>query len=998
MQLKGLVRFFAIALILICIYQLSFTYFVNKHESAMDAKASAWVKKFTKADKVYPGDKEKQSFYNDSINELKKTYYKRLLDSTKSTKLFFGFTTYGSAKEKELSLGLDLQGGMSVTMEVSLDGLIRSLSNYSKDASFNTALNNAVARKANSSADLITLFMEEYNRVSPQGKLAPLFANANRKNDNTPKFNASNKEVEAFLREKSNAAFESTINIITKRIDKFGLASPNINPNASKGIINIELAGVTEKERVRANLQSTANLQFFEVYTFENRDLQNAIIAADKAIELSLSGVKDTLGAAIVDSTVLSANKNPLKILNLSQPSQDPKSGQVYYPSTIGFVAKKDTAKLNAYLALPEVKSKFPSNLVFMYGKIEEDVDVKNKDIYPFYAVKTLENGLSELEGDIVETASVGTNELGKIDIKMNMKSDATAIWAKMTQRNIGKPIAIVLDNTVYSAPNVNDAITTGSSSISGNYTIKTAQDLVDILKIGALPASAKIVQEQLIGPTLGKSTVQGGLMSFGIAFLVIFALMLLYFNTGGWVANIALVLNLLFTVGILSALGFTLTAPGIAGLVLTIGMAVDTNVIIFERIKEELTKGKSYQMAVTDGYKRSMSPVLDAHVTTLLTACILAYFGLGPVLGFATTQIIGILLSLFCGILVSRLITDIYASNNRHFEYFTKISRSIFKHATFKFIEFRKYAYMLSAVVLVMGIASFFNGFDEGVEFSGGRSYTVRLDKAVNTEEVRADLKTVFGGEAPIIKTIDTKNQINITTSYKIKNQGNAIDQEVEGLLFKGLTKYLPAGTTFIDFEQKYKQSSQTVLPTISEELKSGATNATIFALIAICLYIFIRFRDWRYSLGTIFSLLHDIFVTLIVFSFLRKVVPFPLEIDQHFIAAILTVIGFSMNDTVIVYDRIREDSKLMKGSGNATVINRAINETLSRTIMTSLTVFLVILILFIFGGEVTRGFSFAMLIGVITGTYSSIFVAAPVLVDFAKNKPLGRAEPKKK
>ena len=997
MQLKGLVRFFAIALILICIYQLSFTYFVNKHESAMDAKASAWVKKFTKADQVYPGDKEKQSFYNDSLNELKKTYYKRLLDSTKSTKLFFGFTTYGSAKEKELSLGLDLQGGMSVTMEVSLDGLIRSLSNYSKDASFNTALNNAVARKANSSADLITLFMEEYNRVSPQGKLAPLFANANRKNDNTPKFNASNKEVEAFLREKSNAAFESTINIITKRIDKFGLASPNINPNASKGIINIELAGVTEKERVRANLQSTANLQFFEVYTIENNEIKNALDATEQLIELSVAGVKDSTGALKIDSTKL-ANNKPFNILTRTSIYQDPKTGQKQVPNFIGKVAKKDTAKLNAYLALPEVKSKFPSDLVFMYGKIEEDVDVKLKDIFDLYAVKTLENGLSALEGDIVETASVGTNELGKIDIKMNMKSDATAIWAKMTQRNIGKPIAIVLDNTVYSAPNVNDAITTGSSSISGNYTIKTAQDLVDILKIGALPASAKIVQEQLIGPTLGKSTVQGGLMSFGIAFLVIFALMLLYFNTGGWVANIALVLNLLFTVGILSALGFTLTAPGIAGLVLTIGMAVDTNVIIFERIKEELTKGKSYQMAVTDGYKRSMSPVLDAHVTTLLTACILAYFGLGPVLGFATTQIIGILLSLFCGILVSRLITDIYASNNRHFEYFTKISRSIFKHATFKFIEFRKYAYMLSAVVLVMGIASFFNGFDEGVEFSGGRSYTVRLDKAVNTEEVRADLKTVFGGEAPIIKTIDTKNQINITTSYKIKNQGNAIDQEVEGLLFKGLTKYLPAGTTFIDFEQKYKQSSQTVLPTISEELKSGATNATIFALIAICLYIFIRFRDWRYSLGTIFSLLHDIFVTLIVFSFLRKVVPFPLEIDQHFIAAILTVIGFSMNDTVIVYDRIREDSKLMKGSDNATVINRAINETLSRTIMTSLTVFLVILILFIFGGEVTRGFSFAMLIGVITGTYSSIFVAAPVLVDFAKNKPLGRAEPKKK
>jgi len=998
MQLKGLVRFFAIALILICIYQLSFTYFVNKHESAMDAKASAWVKKFAKAEQVYPGDKEKQSSYNDSINDVKKSYYKRLLDSTKETKLFFGLTTYGSAKEKELMLGLDLQGGMSVTMEVSLDGLIKSLSNYSKDPAFNTALNNAVARKANSGADLITLFMEEYNRTSPTGKLAPLFANAKRKNDNTPKFDATNKEVEAFLREKSAAAFESTINIITKRIDKFGLSSPNINPNASKGIINIELAGVTDKERVRANLQSTANLQFFEVYTVENRDIDNALNVANKAIEMSLAGgVQDTTGAVKVDSTKLAANTNPLKILNRTQPSQDPKTGQIYYPSTIGYVAKKDTSKLNAYLALPEVKSKFPSNLVFMYGKVEEE-DVKTKDIFPIYAIKTLDNGQSELEGDIVETASVGTNEMGKIDIKMNMKPEATSIWGKMTARNIRKPIAIVLDNTVYSAPNVNDAITSGSSSISGNYTIKTAQDLVDILKIGALPATAKIVQWQSIGATLGKSTVEGGLMSFGIAFLVIFALMLLYFNTGGWVANIALVLNLLFTIGILSALGFTLTAPGIAGLVLTIGMAVDTNVIIFERIKEELTKGKSYQMAVTDGYKRSMSPVLDAHVTTLLTACILAYFGLGPVLGFATTQIIGILLSLFCGILVSRLITDIYANNNRHFEYFTKISRSIFKHASFKFIEFRKYAYMLSAVVLVLGIGSFFNGFDEGVEFAGGRSYTVKLDKAVNTEEVRNELKSVFGGEAPIIKTVDTKNQINITTSYKIKSQGNAIDQEVEGLLYKGLSKYLPTGTTFKDFEEKYKQSSQTVLPTISEELKAGATNATIFALIAICLYIFIRFRDWRYSLGTIFSLLHDVFVTLIVFSFLRKVVPFPLEIDQHFIAAILTVIGFSMNDTVIVYDRIREDSKLMKGSDNASVINRAINETLSRTIMTSLTVFLVILILFIFGGEVTRGFAFAMLIGVITGTYSSIFVAAPVLVDFAKNKPLGRAETKKK
>ncbi len=991
MQLKGLVRFFTFALILICLYQLSFTWFVRNHEKSMEAKAAAWVKKLPTAQSVYPNDKEQQFLYNDSVSDIQKAYYKRLLDSTKETKLAFGLTTYASAKERELMLGLDLQGGMSVTMEVGLDGLIKSLANYTKDASFNTALNNAVAKKANSSADLISLFRDEYKTVNPSGKLAPLFAT---RSNGKLKFDASDDAAASYLKEQATQAFDNTYRILRTRIDRFGLASPNINPDPNKGIISIELAGVNDKERVRSYLQSTANLQFFEVYTFENKDFQAGILAADKAIEASLNGITDTTTKA--DTTKALANKNPLlRTVQFTQPYQG-KNGQYTFPAEIGYTLKKDTATLNAYLAMPEVRSKFPANLVFMYGKVESE-DPKSKDVLPLYAIKTLDNGIAELEGDHVANAAQDFDERGKVAIKMNMDKLGTSIWGKMTTRNIGKPIAIVLDNIVYSAPNVNDAITTGNSQISGNYSLKTAQDLAQILESGKLPAPAKIVQEQQVGPTLGKASIQGGAMSFGIAFLVIFALMLLYFNTGGWVANIALILNLLFTIGILSALGFTLTAPGIAGLVLTIGMAVDTNVIIFERIKEELTKGKSYQLAVTDGYKRSMSPVLDAHVTTLLTACILAYFGLGPVLGFATTQIIGILLSLFCGILVSRLITDIYTSKNRHFEYFTAISRNIFKHASFKFIEFRKYAYMLSAVVLVMGVASFFNGFDEGVEFAGGRSYTIKFKNAVNTEEVRDALKVVFG-EAPIIKTVDTKNQINITTSYKIHEQGNNIDQEVEGLLYKGLAKQLPANTSFKEFETDYKQSSQTVLPTISDDLKAGATKATIFALIAICLYIFIRFRDWRYSLGTIFSLLHDVLVTLIVFSFLRKVVPFPLEIDQHFIAAILTVIGFSMNDTVIVYDRIREDSQLMKGSDNATIINKAINQTLSRTIMTSLTVFLTILILFIFGGEVTRGFAFAMLIGVITGTYSSIFVAAPVLVDFAKNRPLGKAEDKKK
>jgi SecD/SecF fusion protein len=992
MQLKGLVRFFTFALILICLYQLSFTWFVRSHEKAMDAKATAWVNKLPKAEQIYPSDKDQQLLYNDSVADAKKVYYKRLLDSTKETKLFFGLTTYAAAKEKELMLGLDLQGGMSVTMEVGLDGLIKSLANYSKEPAFNTALANAVSKKANSNADLITLFTTEYKAINPTGKLAPLFAT---RSNGKLKFDASDATVTSYLQEQSIQAFNNTYRILNTRIDRFGLASPTINPDPTKGIINIELAGISDKERVRSYLQSTANLQFFEVYTFENKDFQTAILAADKAIELSNAGIVDSTVVAKIDTAKANAAKNPLlRIVQFTQPYQA-KNGQYIFPAEIGYTMKKDSAVLNAYLALPEVKSKFPSNLVFMYGKPDES-DPKAKDVLPLYAIKTLENGLAELEGDHVANAAQDFDERGKVAIKMNMDKIGTSIWAKMTSKNVGKPIAIVLDNIVYSAPNVNDAITTGNSQISGNYSLKTAQDLAQILESGKLPAPAKIVAEQQVGPTLGNASIQGGAMAFGISFLVIFALMLIYFNTGGWVANIALILNLLFTIGILSALGFTLTAPGIAGLVLTIGMAVDTNVIIFERIKEELTKGKSYQLAVADGYKRSMSPVLDAHVTTLLTAVILAYFGLGPVLGFATTQIIGILLSLFCGILVSRLITDIYTSKNRHFEYFTAVSRGIFKNANFKFIEFRKYAYILSIFVLIGGVASFFNGFDEGVEFAGGRSFTVKFDKTVNIEEVRNELKVVFG-EAPIIKTVDTKNQINITTSYKIKDQGNNVDQEVEALLFKGLSKQLPAGTTYKEFDEQYKQQQQKVLPSISDDLKAGATKATIFALIAICLYIFIRFRDWRYSLGTIFSLLHDVLVTLIVFSFLREVVPFPLEIDQHFIAAILTVIGFSMNDTVIVYDRIREDSHLMKGVDNATIINKAINQTLSRTIMTSLTVFLTILILFIFGGEVTRGFAFAMLIGVVTGTYSSIFVAAPVLVDFAKNKPLG-TEPKAK
>jgi SecD/SecF fusion protein len=675
MQLKGLVRFFAVLLILICLYQLSFTFFVRNHESEMKTKAKSWV------ERNYPTATE------ESKTDLIDQRLRRLLDSTKANKIGIFGTTYRDAKDKELALGLDLQGGMSVTMEVSMDGLIKSLADYTKDATFNKALDVAVAKKANSSADLVSLFVDEYKSVNASTKLANFFIN---KSTGKIKFSSTEGEVANYLREKSEDAFKNTTNIIRNRIDKFGVASPNINPDDKKGIINIELAGVHEPDRVRNFLQSTANLQFFEAYRVP--DLSEQIRAADKALETYLMGGasvdtskkadsanKSTVAKKIIDSTKL----YPLvKLCNgFAQPQQE-KDGSQKWPPYLAYVAISDTAKVNDYLKMDIVKTKFPPNAKFIYGKLEKDKEDKDLSFISLYAIKTLDNDQAELEGDHITGSRADYGQNGQSEVIMNMDAVGTTVWGKMTERNVGKPIAVVLDNTVYSAPNILNPIKDGSSAITGSFSAKEAQDLAQILESGKLPAPAKIVQEQLVGPTLGAEAVSGGAMSFAISFGIIFILMLLYYNTAGWVANIALILNILFTVGVLASLGFTLTAAGIAGLVLTVGMAVDTNVIIFERIKEELTMGKSYGLAVSDGYKRSLAPVLDAHVTSFLTAAILFIFGLGPVLGFATTQMLGIALSLFCGILISRLITDLYADEKkgRHFEYFTGVSKKIFR------------------------------------------------------------------------------------------------------------------------------------------------------------------------------------------------------------------------------------------------------------------------------------------------------------------------------
>jgi SecD/SecF fusion protein len=980
--MRALVSIFAGLLIVISLYQLSFTWFVNNHESAMTQKAERFVKNnYTSPQTKYPGDKDAQALYQDSLNQILRARLQKLLDSTKDTKITWWGTTYQKSKESELLLGLDLQGGINVTLDIELEGLIKGLANNPRDPSLVKAIQLADQKKlSNGGANFIDLFAQAFKEINPGVKLAPLFANTNR---NKLKFESSDNEVISYLHEQASAGMKQTFQVLTKRIDKFGVSQPNIQLDENKGIISVELAGATDPDRVRKYLQSSANLQFWEVYNIS--ELSNSLQNAEKILQKYLNGVKDSALLSKHDTTADSTalNQNPLRNMRFIQPTQDAK-GQVRYAAALGTPLLKDTATINSYLSIPAVDNGKP---------------------YPYlelYAIKTVPGtDKAKVEGEVITDARQDYDPVtGGVVVEMSMNKHGSDVWAKMTTDNVGLPIAITLDDVVYSAPFVNGPITGGNSQIQmGNkntgQSVTEANDLANILKSGKLNAPARIVQEQVVGPTLGKAAVKGGALAFSISFLVIFTLMLVYYNTAGWVANIALILNLLFTIGILSAMHATLTAPGIAGLVLTIGMAVDTNVIIFERIKEELTRGKSYQLAVNDGYRRSLAPVLDAHVTTFLTAAILAYFGLGPVLGFATTQMLGIALSLFCGILVSRLITDFYTNKNRHFKYFTGVSQKVFRHASFKFIEYRKFTYMISAVVLVLGISAYFHGFQKGVEFSGGRSFIVKFNKPLNEQEIKDALNKEWG-KYPEVKTYGSNQQFEITTDYLVNREGAASDSTVANRMFIGLKNFLPAGTTAQEFTQtnKFIQQSKKVGASISEDLKAGAVKATIFALIFIFIYIFIRFRDWRYSLGTIIALLHDVLVTLAVFSFLPAIVPFPLEIDQHFIAAILTVIGFSMNDTVIVFDRIREDSRILRGKTKAEIINKAINETLSRTVMTSLTVFLTILILFLVGGEVTKGFAFAMLIGVITGTYSSIFVAAPILIDLAKKRPLGAAD----
>lgn len=977
MKSKGAIKLFAIALTVVCLFQLSFTWFTYRAEQA--------AKEFANGDVV------KERAYLDSIAR------------EPLVNLGFKKFTYLECKERELNLGLDLQGGMNVTLEVSIGDLIRSLSNNNPDATFNKAIEVTNEKIKTSQKDYVTLFGETYAELAPEGKLAAIFANQSNKEKVKP--SSTNEEVVKYIREEANQAIDRSFQILRARIDKFGVTQPNIQKLEGSGRILVELPGVDNPARVRKLLQGSAKLEFYETFTnpeaFKYLSDANTILAKANASTskteadtnstdttktssalAGLSGTKtstDSNATAGADSTQKKienfTKENPL--FAVLRPNADEKGMLAERGSICGMASIRDTAKVNALLARPEVRSSLPNNIKFLW---ESKAIGDNGDVVMLHAVKTSMNGGAQLEGDKVIDARRDVGQSGEIEVSMTMNADGARIWKNLTKANIGRSIAIVLDDLVYSSPNVQNEIPNGRSSINGNFTSEEAGDLANILKAGKLPAPTRIVEEAVVGPTLGAESISQGLWSMVIATIVILIFMVVYYGNSGYIADLAVLANVFFIMGVLASLGAALTLPGIAGIVLTIGMAVDANVLINERVKEELAhNARSLKNAVSDGYAHAASSIIDANLTTLLAGFVLYSFGTGPVQGFAITLIIGILSSMFTAVLLSRVLTEWQLEKGKVINYVTGFSKGLFQNLNYNFVGNRSKFYLLSGVLILAGIVSIFTkGFTLGVDFKGGWTYVVEFDKSVSQNEIREKLTTPFES-APEVKTYGSDTKYKITTTYLINETGANTSEIVESKLNEGLAAI--GGTSKI-------LSSAKVGPTIANDIKVASFWAAIIALVGIGLYILIRFRKWQYALGAIIALTHDVLMMLGFYSIFDGILPFPMEVDQNFIAAILTIIGFSINDTVVVFDRIRENLAEHKTEEQGVVINKALNITMSRTIITSLTVFMVALVLFIFGGEVIKGFTFALIVGILFGTYSSVAIATPIVIDFDKKK----------
>lgn len=1020
MQNKGLLTTFTILFAIASLYSLSLTWFAVNVEN--DAKEYA------------------ETYHNGS-SDAEFAY----LDSMASVEVYpvIGYT-YGELRAKMLNLGLDLKGGMNVTLEVQIDEVVRALSSYSDDPSFNEAIKKANELQVKNGGNFVTYFEQAYNEINPNGKLISVFYTRDNKEKLKP--DASNEEVLTFINEVANAAIEQSFEVLRTRINLFGAAQPSIQRLTGSDRILVELPGVKNKERVRQLLQGTAKLEFWTTYQnnefFPVWEEVNATLAKllnkdestksesdstevtttpseDNAEEVTAtnnetkdesdlltqldndSTKKDSSSSDLLsqlgeesgeDSLALfqkSVKENPLFAI-MTIPTYTNEEGQQMFAegAIVGIVAVKDTAKLNSYLAMPEIKEVINPRkykLLWAYKPFDD-----NQQFLQLYAIKiTNRDGKADLEGDVIVDASQQFGMYnGAPEIEMLMNGEGATKWRLLTGENVGKPIAIVLDGLVYSAPAPSEEIAGGRSSITGNFTIEEAKLIANILKAGKLPAPAKIVEEAVVGPTLGQESISKGMFSFIIALLIVLAYMVFYYSKAGVASVIALLANMFFIFGILASMPqlIALTLPGIAGIILTIGMSVDANVLIFERIREEIAAGKGMRLAVADGYKFAYSSIIDANITTLLTGFVLWFFGTGPVEGFAKTLVIGILTSLFTAIFITRLIFEYQLNKGKVLKFATNLTDGLFQNTNIQFLNNRKKFYILSGIIIVIGIGSLATkGLQKGVDFQGGRTYVVRFDNAekVETQTVSKLLEAQFE-TAPEVKTFGDDNQVKITTTYLIDSPDENADDLVEDKLYNGLTSVLGSEVSKEDFMDNFLMSSQKVGPTIANDMIRSSILSVIFSLIIIFLYIVFRFKKWQYGAGALIALFHDVLIVLSLFSIFYGILPFSLEIDQAFIAAILTVVGYSINDTVVVFDRIREYLGSYKKREINDVVNSAINSTLSRTVNTSLSTIFVLLMIFIWGGEVIRGFTFALLIGVIVGTYSSAFVASPIVYDF--------------
>jgi SecD/SecF fusion protein len=991
MQGKGVIKFFAILLAAVCLYQLSFTWVAQKVES--DAKAYA------------KGSTEKYDAYLDSM-------------STQPVYPLFKHT-YGYVKQRELALGLDLKGGMNVTMQIQLDELVRKIANNNPDPTFNQALSNADKLQADaktSQKDYIALFVSEYEKLNPDGKLAAIFSTKD--NQDHLKFNASNNEVEAYLKDLANTAVKQSFTVLNTRINQFGVTQPNIQLEASSNRILIELPGVKEPDRVRKLLSGSAKLEFYQ--TFDNTEAYQTIIAVDNILaaknktvkadtskaktattvaaktdtaakagsllsKVQKNAEKDTSAAALNGKSQLASLHPLLSVMSLNVfPNANGQQSLGQGP-VVGYALLKDTAKVNKYLHSALAKSLVPRNMKFLWD-VKPLKDAKQK-AFALYAIKLsgAENG-PVLFGDVINDARADVDQKGSPEVVMIMNSEGAQKWRTVTAEAAAatnkRAIAIVLDDNVYSAPNVQNEISGGVSSITGSFTMEDTKDLANVLKAGRLPAPAHIVSEEIVGPSLGQDAISAGITSSILGLVVVLIFMIAYYNRAGTVAVVAVIINIFFLLGVLTSLGAVLTVPGIAGIVLTLGIAVDANVLVYERVREELALGKSLKIAVADGFKHALPSILDSQISTFLTGLILFIFGSGPIQGFATTLMIGIVTSLFCSLLISRVIFEWMLDKNMNIKFSNPWSSHTFKNANFAFVKNRFKFYIFSTIFIVAGLISIATrGFTYGVDFEGGRNFIVKFpNKTVTTGQIHDAIDATLG-RGTEVKTYGTEKFI-ITTNYLIKENNTEADTKVKNTLIQALGTKAETKIAETDILGGAKVSA-----TIADELKTSAVYTVLFAIFVISAYILIRFRKWQFSLGAMIATAHDALLVLSFFSLFNGFLPFSLDIDQAFIAAILTVIGYSINDTVVVFDRIREFLEhKSKDEKTEDVINRAINSTLSRTIITALTVVFVLIVLFLFGGDVIKGFSFALLIGVIFGTYSSICVATPVIVDFGK------------